>query len=221
MSDQLVQKLQETVDKLEKRIQELEGRLRGDAGGSSGGSDGMRMILMGPPGAGMLQSASNWPPGATDATLSLTLHALGKGTQAPRIKEKYSICHLATGDMLRAQVAAKTELGRQAKKIMDQGGLVSDEIMVNMIQNELDSNKECKYGYVQSFQEKEPLPAFWRDSSHLGAFCAHLEAEVLRPRGRSRSKVALCALILPAIRDTADSKRKRSISSHRTTRMPS
>lgn len=50
--------------------------------------------------------------------------------------------------MLRAQVAAKTELGRQAKKIMDQGGLVSDEIMVNMIQNELDNNKECKDGYV-------------------------------------------------------------------------
>lgn len=48
--------------------------------------------------------------------------------------------------MLRAQVAAKTDLGREAKKIMDQGGLVSDEIMVNMIQNELDNNKECKNG---------------------------------------------------------------------------
>lgn len=48
--------------------------------------------------------------------------------------------------MLRAQVAAKTELGRQAKKIMDQGGLVSDDIMVNMIKSELDSNKECKDG---------------------------------------------------------------------------
>lgn len=48
--------------------------------------------------------------------------------------------------MLRAQVAAKTELGRQAKKIMDQGGLVSDEIMVNMIKQELENNKECKSG---------------------------------------------------------------------------
>lgn len=48
--------------------------------------------------------------------------------------------------MLRAQVAAKTELGRQAKKIMDQGGLVSDEIMINMIQKELDNNQECKNG---------------------------------------------------------------------------
>jgi len=58
----------------------------------------------------------------------------------------------ATGDMLRAQVAAKTELGRAAKKIMDQGGLVSDEIMVNMIKSELDNNKECKNGYEDEQQ---------------------------------------------------------------------
>lgn len=49
--------------------------------------------------------------------------------------------------MLRAQVAKKTPLGREAKKIMDQGGLVSDEIMVNMIKNELDTNRECANGY--------------------------------------------------------------------------
>jgi len=50
--------------------------------------------------------------------------------------------------MLRAQVAAKTELGRQAKKIMDQGGLVSDDIMVGMIRDQLDNNRECKNGYA-------------------------------------------------------------------------
>lgn len=50
--------------------------------------------------------------------------------------------------MLRAQVARKTDLGRQAKKIMDQGGLVSDDIMVNMIKNELDTNSECRNGYA-------------------------------------------------------------------------
>jgi adenylate kinase len=54
----------------------------------------------------------------------------------------------ATGDMLRAQVAAKTQLGREAKKIMDAGGLVSDEIMINMIKTELETNQECKNGYV-------------------------------------------------------------------------
>lgn len=49
--------------------------------------------------------------------------------------------------MLRSQVSKKTELGREAKKIMDQGGLVSDEIMVNMIKGELENNKDCKQGY--------------------------------------------------------------------------
>lgn len=54
----------------------------------------------------------------------------------------------ATGDMLRSQVSKKTALGRDAKKIMDQGGLVSDEIMVSMIKNELENNQECRQGYV-------------------------------------------------------------------------
>ena len=49
--------------------------------------------------------------------------------------------------MLRSQVAKKTPLGREAKKIMDQGGLVRDDIMINMIKNELDNNKDCKNGY--------------------------------------------------------------------------
>lgn len=52
--------------------------------------------------------------------------------------------------MLRAQVAKKTPLGREAKKIMEQGGLVSDEIVIGMIKSELEMNKECKGGYVQN-----------------------------------------------------------------------
>ncbi|KAJ6500683.1 adenylate kinase 1 [Mycena sanguinolenta] len=83
----------------------------------------LRTILMGPPGA-------------------------GKGTQAPRIKDEFCVCHLATGDMLREQVAQKTSLGVAAKKIMDAGGLVSDEIMVGMIKDQLDNNKGCKNGFV-------------------------------------------------------------------------
>lgn len=50
--------------------------------------------------------------------------------------------------MLRSQVVQQTELGKEAKKIMDQGGLVSDEIMVNMIKNELQNNKDCQNGQV-------------------------------------------------------------------------
>jgi adenylate kinase len=50
--------------------------------------------------------------------------------------------------MLRSQIAKKTSLGREAKKIMDAGGLVSDEIVIGMIKEELENNKECKGGYV-------------------------------------------------------------------------
>jgi adenylate kinase len=52
--------------------------------------------------------------------------------------------------MLRAQVTAKTPLGREAKKIMDAGGLVSDEIMVNMIKTELESNRDCQKGCAET-----------------------------------------------------------------------
>jgi adenylate kinase len=51
--------------------------------------------------------------------------------------------------MLRSQVAKKTPLGREAKKIMDQGGLVSDEIVIGMIKAELEENQDCKRGYVR------------------------------------------------------------------------
>ena len=54
----------------------------------------------------------------------------------------------ATGDMLRSQISKKTSLGKEAKKIMDAGGLVSDDIVIGMIKEELESNKECKGGYV-------------------------------------------------------------------------
>ncbi|KAI9226708.1 MAG: adenylate kinase [Piptocephalis tieghemiana] len=83
----------------------------------------LRMILMGPPGA-------------------------GKGTQSANIKEKYCVCHLSTGDMLRAAVAAKTPLGLKAKEVMDSGGLVSDEIMVGMIKDNLEENPECQNGFI-------------------------------------------------------------------------
>lgn len=61
----------------------------------------------------------------------------GKGTQAELIVDKYAIPHISTGDLLRAEVAASSPLGRQAKDIMESGGLVSDEIMLGMIEDRL------------------------------------------------------------------------------------
>ena len=73
----------------------------------------------------------------------------GKGTQAPRIRDEFCVCHLATGDLLRDQVSRKTPLGIEAKKVMDAGGLVGDNIVVGMIKDQLENNKSCKNGYVR------------------------------------------------------------------------
>jgi adenylate kinase len=71
----------------------------------------------------------------------------GKGTQANYIKEKYNIPQISTGDMLRAHVKAGTELGQAAKKIMDEGGLVSDDIIMGMVQERI-KDDDCKNGYL-------------------------------------------------------------------------
>ena len=82
----------------------------------------MRLILLGAPGA-------------------------GKGTQANFIKEKYNIPQISTGDMLRAAIKAGTELGLAAKKVMDAGGLVSDDIMIGLVKNRL-QEADCANGYL-------------------------------------------------------------------------
>jgi adenylate kinase len=82
----------------------------------------MRIILLGGPGA-------------------------GKGTQAGYIKEKFGIPQISTGDMLRAHVKQGTELGRQAKAVMDAGGLVPDEIIIGMVKTRL-LDDDCRNGYL-------------------------------------------------------------------------
>ena len=82
----------------------------------------MRLILLGGPGA-------------------------GKGTQANYIKEKYNIPQISTGDMLRAAVKAGTPLGLEAKKVMDAGGLVSDDIILGLIEERIKED-DCKNGFL-------------------------------------------------------------------------
>lgn len=66
----------------------------------------------------------------------------GKGTQSERLIKKFGLKHLSTGDLLRSEIAAKTELGLEAKKLMDQGQLVPDEVVVGMIRSALESNPQ-------------------------------------------------------------------------------
>lgn len=82
----------------------------------------MRLILLGAPGA-------------------------GKGTQANFIRERFGIPQISTGDMLRAAVKAETPLGLAAKKVMDKGGLVSDDIIIGLVENRLKQN-DCANGYL-------------------------------------------------------------------------
>ena len=71
----------------------------------------------------------------------------GKGTQAKRIAEEYGLAHIATGDMLRAAIAAETPLGRVVKPIVERGDLVPDELMVNLIRERLD-DEDTREGFI-------------------------------------------------------------------------
>ena len=71
----------------------------------------------------------------------------GKGTQAVYLKEKFELIHLSTGDLLRSQIAGQTELGLKAKSFMDKGELVTDEVVIGMINSQLQENKSAN-GFI-------------------------------------------------------------------------
>ncbi|MCP3992543.1 MAG: adenylate kinase [Actinomycetia bacterium] len=72
----------------------------------------------------------------------------GKGTQCTRLVERYGVVHISTGDMLRAERAAESELGRKAGEIMDRGGLVGDDIMIPVAQNRIAESDVAASGFV-------------------------------------------------------------------------
>jgi adenylate kinase len=96
----------------------------------------LNIILFGPPGA-------------------------GKGTQAIKIAEKYGLIHISTGDLLRAEVKAGSELGKAAKQLMDNGILVSDEIVTSMIDSKISQNLVSKGfifdGFPRTINQAEAL----------------------------------------------------------------
>jgi adenylate kinase len=120
----------------------------------------------------------------------------GKGTQAANIIEKYGLVHLSTGDILRGELAAQSELGLEAKKYMDKGELVPDAVVIGMIGRKLDQNVSAK-GFIFDGFPRTTAQAIALDellttkkTSISGMLALEVEKEELVKRLLGRGKVS-------------------------------
>ena len=124
----------------------------------------LNLVLFGPPGA-------------------------GKGTQSEKLISKYQLVHLSTGDILRNEISNGTTLGIEAKKLMDQGILVPDEVVIEMISNKLDANKDAKGfifdGFPRTVAQAEALDNLLtsKSSSISKMIALEVEYDELKKRG--------------------------------------
>lgn len=131
----------------------------------------LNLVLFGPPGA-------------------------GKGTQADFLIEKFNLTHISTGDMLRSQIAAQTELGLEAKSYMDKGFLVPDSIVIGMIRSILKTNKDTKGyifdGFPRTVEQAKALDELLDENGTpvSGMLCLCVENEELILRLLTRGKTS-------------------------------
>ena len=131
----------------------------------------LNLVLFGPPGA-------------------------GKGTQSERLVAHYSLIHLSTGDILRNEIAGGTQLGLEAKKLMDDGKLVPDDVVIGMIRNKLESNRQAKGfifdGFPRTIPQAEALDSLLSElnTSITAMLALEVTEEELTARLLNRGKAS-------------------------------
>ena len=102
----------------------------------------------------------------------------GKGTQAGAIAEKYNLCHISTGELLRAEIAAGSELGRQAKDLIDRGDLVPDSVVEGMLRSKFRSTKGVNGflldGFPRNISQAEDLDKILAESGEQVSCCVSI-----------------------------------------------
>jgi adenylate kinase len=151
----------------------------------------LNLVLFGPPGA-------------------------GKGTQSQHLIEKYGLIHLSTGDLLRNEILQGTALGLEAKKLMDAGMLVPDEVVIGMISNKLDANKDAEGfifdGFPRTVAQAEALDSLLKSKESAITVMIALEVNddelehrlLLRGKGSGRADDANPEVIRRRIKEYND-----------------